>query len=213
MLADSSREHLYRTHGASNRCQRCFKSFPDINALDRHTRAANGCIVQHRPSRDELLTLEEERELKNKKWGRMAPGEEKWRHIYNILFPNADKNPSPCKYCKDHFALEKLTATDVERCPSDRDREIEGLKQHLQSALVPSLLQGVQALVEKDARLAVLEQLLQGPLIEVVRTSISITFGDYARACSTPLPERSTGSCHEEAVSCSQHEPDFQPEV
>lgn len=60
----------------------------------------------------------------------------------------------------------------------------------------------------KDARLAVLEQ-LQGPLIEVFRKSISITFGDYARACS---PELSTGSRHEEALPCSQHEPDFQPE-
>lgn len=99
-----SREHLYRNHLLDpHLCLRCQVTFGSDQELREHSRALQPCQVS-RETDIEGITPEQAKALKSKKrHTKDASSElEKWKHIYEILFPG-EKPPSPCKSVSWNF--------------------------------------------------------------------------------------------------------------
>lgn len=91
------KEHLYRRHLLPPQCLRCSVAFPTETSLKIHLRDPQGCEVREQIS-PEGFDKDQERKLKSKKRSQKSQNEEeKWRCVYNILFPddNPDNMPSP----------------------------------------------------------------------------------------------------------------------
>ena len=96
-LAHWSREHLYRRHHYLLQCQRCKDPFYSQIDLDKHAETIIPCQPRARQLRDGF-TGESHALLHRKK--KAFPGqndEEKWKEIFQLLFPNRPV-PSPCKF-------------------------------------------------------------------------------------------------------------------
>ncbi|KAG5802020.1 hypothetical protein H9Q74_010543 [Fusarium xylarioides] len=94
----SSREHLYRRHRQpSYRCARCWQPFTDEQGVMDHQRADEPCPLQEMEY-VEGFDAAQERSLKSRKRANQKLSEtEKWRRVFNILFPHIleDDIPSP----------------------------------------------------------------------------------------------------------------------
>src|SRR5580658_1178061 len=91
-----SRGHLYRYH-TIHQCPRCKDLFKNQEDLDNHIDAIQGCEVKPNSTQVDGITNRIKQRLQCRK--KAHPGEtepERWKNIYNILFPNEDV-PSPCK--------------------------------------------------------------------------------------------------------------------
>lgn len=92
-----NREHLYRKHHFLLQCQRCKSAFKSQEQLDSHAESVTICQPRSRELRDGF-TIEIFLFLRNKKKSFPNQGEEdKWREIYQLLFPDAIAMPWPCK--------------------------------------------------------------------------------------------------------------------
>ncbi|KAK4166915.1 hypothetical protein QBC43DRAFT_11351 [Cladorrhinum sp. PSN259] len=87
------KEHLYRRHYKTH-CQRCKQTFADPRELEEHEMMIQGCeVVDGNIPSD--ITTHQEKQLKSRKHNaRRKTDEEKWREIYELLFPN-EPVPSP----------------------------------------------------------------------------------------------------------------------
>ncbi|KAL2129005.1 hypothetical protein VTI74DRAFT_8359 [Chaetomium olivicolor] len=87
------KEHLYRRHYKTH-CQRCKLTFDNASSLAEHEMSVGGCeVLDIKPPSD--ITTYQEKQLKSRKHTtRRQTDEEKWRDIYQLLFPNQDI-PSP----------------------------------------------------------------------------------------------------------------------
>ncbi|KAK4223210.1 hypothetical protein QBC38DRAFT_54794 [Podospora fimiseda] len=87
------KEHLYRRHYKTH-CQRCKQTFSDARELAEHEMTIQGCeVVEGNVPSD--ITSYQEKQLKSRKHNaRRKTDEEKWREIYELLFPN-EPVPSP----------------------------------------------------------------------------------------------------------------------
>jgi hypothetical protein len=97
-----SREHLYRRHALPKFvCDCCFEPFQDADSLRLHHRAEMPCPVREEPQDAfEGVTPAQEVQLRSRKRSRIGvrdTGHEKWIHIYQVLFPEETRIPSPCK--------------------------------------------------------------------------------------------------------------------
>ena len=97
-----SREHLYRRHALPKFvCDRCFEPFQDADSLRLHHRAEMPCSVREEPQDAfEGVTPAQELQLRSRKRSRIGVRDtehEKWIHIYQVLFPEETRIPSPCK--------------------------------------------------------------------------------------------------------------------
>jgi hypothetical protein len=83
-----------------DQCPRCGEEFDSPAPLVEHLRAATPCPLKNLSTREGITRTQEEklRCRKNKKKSKLTE-EDKWRHIYEILFPddNPELMPSPCK--------------------------------------------------------------------------------------------------------------------
>ena len=96
-LSFASREHLYRKHHFLLQCQRCKTAFKSQEEVDSHAESVIACQPRARELQDGF-TIETFLVLRNKK--KLFPGqdeEDKWREIYQLLFPDATVIPGPCK--------------------------------------------------------------------------------------------------------------------
>jgi hypothetical protein len=91
------REHLYRRHKLPIRCARCCVDFPNVKALNDHSRQPESCALQ-RAEHVNGIDKDQEAQLKRRK--KPAETEEQgWKAMFLILFPDDDEDaiPSPCK--------------------------------------------------------------------------------------------------------------------
>ncbi|KAK4139595.1 uncharacterized protein C8A04DRAFT_32922 [Dichotomopilus funicola] len=85
--------HLYRRHPLPIQCPRCWDVFKVDTQLQTHLQQDPPCSVQRNQMLQEGFTKEQEKRLRSrKKTHADMTGEDKWREIYTILFP--DDNPS-----------------------------------------------------------------------------------------------------------------------
>lgn len=107
------REHLYRRHALPRySCPRCCERFETDDELSTHARAPEPCEVRE-PELHDGFTQAQEKRLRSRKKDRAVAGTEdlseaqKWRQMYQILFPDvrAEEIPSPCKSAHDDKEL------------------------------------------------------------------------------------------------------------
>ncbi|PMD50679.1 uncharacterized protein K444DRAFT_274932 [Hyaloscypha bicolor E] len=84
--------HLYKYHRIFP-CQRCQKLFKDPDAVTLHAQTPEGCEVRHIEHTDGVTPKIAEK-LRSKKKARDQTEAERWRDIYELLFPN-EMTPSP----------------------------------------------------------------------------------------------------------------------
>ncbi|KAK7425114.1 hypothetical protein QQX98_000028 [Neonectria punicea] len=98
------KEHVYKAHQLPIRCDRCFKQFNKEAELKHHHREDERCEVVDPPQ--DVLGIDEEtrRNLRSRAAARNGTQEEKWRHMYRIIFPDVKDSdiPSP------HYDLQAL---------------------------------------------------------------------------------------------------------
>ncbi|KAK3997883.1 hypothetical protein QBC44DRAFT_228949 [Cladorrhinum sp. PSN332] len=87
------KEHLYRRHYKTH-CQRCKQIFADARELADHEMMIQGCEVVDGNVPSDITSYQEKQLKSRKNNARKKTDEEKWREIYELLFPN-EPVPSP----------------------------------------------------------------------------------------------------------------------
>ncbi|KAI0431362.1 hypothetical protein F5Y09DRAFT_330424 [Xylaria sp. FL1042] len=93
------KEHLYRVHMLpKHSCPRCNTRFGDDEALRAHLRADDPCKKSH-VAPEEGIDQDTERKLRERKRPNSVETEtQRWKDIYLLLFPQADRNAIPSPY-------------------------------------------------------------------------------------------------------------------
>lgn len=87
------KEHLYRRHLPPKfQCLRCHERFINESVLRNHQRQPEPCKAE--PKDPDWISQEQVNMLRNQR-NRSASQEEKWRDMYNILFPEEESIPNP----------------------------------------------------------------------------------------------------------------------
>ncbi|SCV51609.1 uncharacterized protein FFB14_12078 [Fusarium fujikuroi] len=101
-------EHIYRSHKAPIYCKRCFGIVKTEKELDAHLRQDPACEVVS-PSREMPgIDNETKERLKSRRGIQNFSEEEKWKHMYKVLFPKTEDIPSP--YCDLQILEAPMTA-------------------------------------------------------------------------------------------------------
>ncbi|KAI0110832.1 hypothetical protein GGR51DRAFT_557833 [Nemania sp. FL0031] len=101
------KEHLYRKHRqAKFRCMRCWERFESEQDCFNHQRAAMPCELGEREPTEGFDAAQETQLRSRKKKGHPISEIDKWRAVFQILFPHvpADQIPSP------FYEYEQLTS-------------------------------------------------------------------------------------------------------
>ncbi|KAI1063695.1 hypothetical protein LB506_005908 [Fusarium annulatum] len=102
------KEHIYRSHKAPIYCKRCFGIVKTEKELDAHLRQDPACEVVS-PSREMPgIDNETKERLKSRRGIQNFSEEEKWKHMYKVLFPKTEDIPSP--YCDLQILEAPMTA-------------------------------------------------------------------------------------------------------
>jgi hypothetical protein len=120
-LANYNREHIYRSHKAPIHCKRCFTIVKTEKELDAHLRQEPACEVVN-PSREMPgINNETKERLKSRRGIQNISEEEKWKHMYKVLFPETEDIPSPCKFYLGHLLRRVLlTSVQIVTCKPSR---------------------------------------------------------------------------------------------
>lgn len=98
------RGHLYKYHQV-HECQRCKGLFKSSAELDTHIEAIAGCEARPFMGPCEGITSKVKKRLQCRK--KAFPGQseaDRWKDIYQILFPN-EELPSPCRFTFDEAII------------------------------------------------------------------------------------------------------------
>lgn len=98
ILITTIREHIYRKH--RHECRKCQKVCGTAEKVKAHFLNTHCELVEnfrHNPL--DGITHDQYEQIKNRAWGWKSDDATKWKHLYKIIFPDADENglPSPCK--------------------------------------------------------------------------------------------------------------------
>ncbi|KAF4420230.1 hypothetical protein FACUT_11255 [Fusarium acutatum] len=116
------REHIYRSHKAPIYCKRCFMIVKTEMELDAHLRRDPACEVVS-PSREMPgIDNETKERLKSRRGIQNFSEEEKWKHMYKVLFPKTEDIPSP--YCDLQILEAPMTAETRAQYRSFLRREV-----------------------------------------------------------------------------------------
>ncbi|KAF5637721.1 hypothetical protein F52700_4423 [Fusarium sp. NRRL 52700] len=116
------KEHIYRSHKAPIYCKRCFEKVKTEKELDVHLRQDPACEVVS-PSRDMPgIDNETKERLKSRRGIQNFSEEEKWKHMYKVLFPRTEDIPSP--YCDLQLLEAPMTAETRAQYRSFLRREV-----------------------------------------------------------------------------------------
>lgn len=107
------KQHLYRTHDQSQRCNRCWKYYPTDGALREHKERVS---CQSKPQPQGLMTAQQHHAISKREHRRPV---ESWAKIYQILFPT-DELPGSVH-------PEYVTGEDLRTCFEWLDEELPKL--------------------------------------------------------------------------------------
>ncbi|KAK9798848.1 hypothetical protein SCARD494_02726 [Seiridium cardinale] len=165
------KEHLNRIHRLpKHTCPRCREPMPDAAALEEHLRSDIPCVKREVVRVQGIDDAQDKRLKERKKTSGSLTEEQKWRDIYMILFPNANKNalPSPYYDSRDSVTFAKSAA------------QWKKLRKHISKELP----QAVQKRVEQRFE-GVEVELLHG-LSDIVRDEIFHIFKGFPQGASAP---------------------------
>ncbi|KAI0206765.1 hypothetical protein F4808DRAFT_454683 [Astrocystis sublimbata] len=194
------KEHLYRKHRQPRfRCVRCWECFDSEQTYIDHQRAQIPCELGEKEP-IEGFDAEQERQLKSrKKRSRVVSEIDKWKAVYQILFPHIPPERIPSPFYGD----EAHTHETLTECEEYILREIP---LRLREILVPEF--------ERD--LQIVEQSLQRRTIELTRATLASLFQEFRNmhlqsSVSTMTP--SSSEAQDQAGPSSSHaqSPWFEP--
>ena len=180
-LIPEYREHLYRRHRIPVRCSRCGEIFKHQDNLNAHLRNQVPCHI--RPEEPiEGVTADTEKRLKCRKkaWPNQTE-EDRWREVYQILFPY-EEVPSPCKLITKFLRRANiLTISDYEH-----DNEIATFDNY-SSRETPRVFLG---LLENRASTNRLTQETKDELVDMVQECRRFVYRQFRRSetQNTPPP-------------------------
>jgi hypothetical protein len=171
----SNRGHLYRHHRIFP-CQRCKTLFNDQQEVNDHLKEPKGCelleVVQHDGITNEIV----EKLRSKKKAHRDQSEEDRWKEIYQILFPG-EMVPSPCKLYEARIILQH----------------------HLEMHIFKSLNCHKIQLVKANTNL-VFEEIQE----DVIQSPDSQELTDYEEYCRRELPRVFRASLEEVVTNSTQ---------
>ncbi|KAF2142578.1 uncharacterized protein K452DRAFT_358323 [Aplosporella prunicola CBS 121167] len=102
------KEHLYRCHSLPVLCPRCYKQFSSDTERNEHLRAKASamCDGVASPPTIEGFDEEQEKQLRRRSRGTGESGEDKWRAVYRILFPQDAEQRIPSPYLDTNWELD-----------------------------------------------------------------------------------------------------------
>lgn len=108
------KEHLYRYHLLPPRqCPRCCTTFETDQDLRNHLRSPHECEISGSPP--EGISAEQEKLLKSRKrTSHRMSEEDKWRRIYQIVFPDISNDDVPSPYWEQHHQVKNYQLGDFE---------------------------------------------------------------------------------------------------
>ncbi|KAH7175237.1 hypothetical protein EDB81DRAFT_673415 [Dactylonectria macrodidyma] len=135
------KEHIYRTHELPIRCVRCFETFTEAKELEQHTREATRCPLLAPP--DEMLGVDEgtSRKLRARTGARNGTQEEKWKHMFKIIFPQVQDEGIPSPYYD-------LKALENPMSPETRAQYRRFLRKEIPSRVTSKVTQGLSEMPE-----------------------------------------------------------------
>ncbi|KLU91484.1 hypothetical protein MAPG_10002 [Magnaporthiopsis poae ATCC 64411] len=164
------KEHLYRKHALPRyTCPRCCERFEAEDELSTHARAPEPCEVRE-PELHDGFTQAQEKRLRSRKKDRAGGGaedlteEQKWRQMYQILFPDVRAEEIPSPYYEDN---------DLNK------GELEGFEDYLRRELPPLVRRQLEQEVERE--LNFVEEGLKSRVINMVHGLQLTLFQSYRK--------------------------------
>ncbi|KAH7157269.1 hypothetical protein B0J13DRAFT_603063 [Dactylonectria estremocensis] len=135
------KEHIYRTHELPIRCARCFEKFTEAKELEQHAREATRCPLLAPP--DEMLGVDEgtSRKLRARTGARNGTQEEKWKHMFKIIFPHVQDEDMPSPYYD-------LKALENPMSPETRAQYRRFLRKEIPSRVTRKVTEGLSEMPE-----------------------------------------------------------------
>ncbi|KAI0379121.1 hypothetical protein F5Y04DRAFT_283207 [Hypomontagnella monticulosa] len=97
------KEHIYRAHRLPLFCPRCDTKFDSDVSLEKHMRQNPPCDNKVKQVKEGIdSTAEKLLRSRNKEFNSKTE-EEKWSHIYNVLFPADNPRDQPSPYYENHM--------------------------------------------------------------------------------------------------------------
>ncbi|KAK6824722.1 hypothetical protein PG987_012216 [Apiospora arundinis] len=168
------KEHLYRVHRLpKNACPRCGDPFDDAKKLNAHLRSDDPCRKKDIAAAQGIDEQQEKKLKERKRVGSSVSDEQRWRDIYMILFPEANKNSLPSPY---------YDVTDAEEYAKTTERLMK-YKKRIEKEL-PALMRK-----KVEQRFAHVGEELLANFDDMVRDGIHVIF-----SCPTPKSLSAPGS-------------------
>jgi hypothetical protein len=96
------RAHLYKYH-TIYQCQRCKRLFNSDDELDSHIMEVESCTAITAPHVDGITKkIKEKLQCKRKAYPAQTEAA-RWKQIYQILFPEDEEVPDPCKFSSPSY--------------------------------------------------------------------------------------------------------------
>ncbi|KAF5705702.1 hypothetical protein FMUND_11944 [Fusarium mundagurra] len=171
------KEHIYRSHKAPIYCKRCFGIVKTDKELDAHLRQDPACEVVS-PSREMPgIDNETKERLKSRRGIQNFSEEEKWKHMYKVLFPRTEDIPSP--YCDLQILEAPMTAETRAQYRSFLRREIP-----------PRLIRDINANVRNIPGFNFTSEVSERSLFETVSSAVWNAFDEVLPSLLPPTDHR-----------------------
>ncbi|KAK8107350.1 uncharacterized protein PG998_009363 [Apiospora kogelbergensis] len=164
---------IHRLKLPKNACPRCGDPFADAKALNAHLRSDDPCRKKDIAAAQGIDEQQEKKLKERKRVGSSVTDEQRWRDIYMILFPGANKNSLPSPY---------YDVTDAEEYAKTTQRLMK-YKKRIEKELPALIRKGV------EQRFAHVGEELLANFDDMVRDGIHVIFN-----CPTPKSLSAPGS-------------------
>ncbi|ORX96543.1 hypothetical protein BCR34DRAFT_578594 [Clohesyomyces aquaticus] len=198
------KEHIYRAHSLPNFCIRCYEVFKDDTALRDHQRATEPCPRRPEKALEGINEIQKRALRSRKKRKPELSDEEKWRHIYLILFPNDEECTIPSPFVDEEWERSYQT------------QELDRYETYLRQQLPAALRRELDKIVKIDDHASMRELSRQTSISELIPRVIEIVSRlqiqlsrSYAQSLANPTnaSEKDLGpNC---AVETARVEPDL----
>ncbi|KAK8026093.1 hypothetical protein PG990_003916, partial [Apiospora arundinis] len=164
---------IHRLKLPKNACPRCGDPFDDAKKLNAHLRSDDPCRKKDIAAAQGIDEQQEKKLKERKRVGSSVSDEQRWRDIYMILFPEANKNSLPSPY---------YDVTDAEEYAKTTERLMK-YKKRIEKEL-PALMRK-----KVEQRFAHVGEELLANFDDMVRDGIHVIF-----SCPTPKSLSAPGS-------------------
>ncbi|KAH8882374.1 hypothetical protein GQ53DRAFT_753672 [Thozetella sp. PMI_491] len=189
------KEHVYRKHRRPHRCQRCWETFENADALLHHHRSPQPCQLQdHTPvdgidENQEKKLRSRKRETNESDRDTKDPVEVgKWRAMYNVIFPDVPLEDIPSPFYDYDKVYDSKNAAG-----KDRAQYLAEYKRYL----VPRLRERLSEQFDKD--LQIFEVEMKKKAIDLIMNVQLEILREFRDTCDRPISHIQQDAKHETA--------------